>query len=132
MLPGLFLFIYLFVCLFWLLQVLVLACGIFVETCRIFSCSTQTSSLWPADFLVAACMRDLVPRPEIKTRPPALQAWSFIHWTTRKIPEFFFLKIYLFIYLFIILFWLHWVLVVLHGIFTEACRIFLCGTRASL
>ena len=32
-----------------------------------------------------------------------------------------------FFYLFIYLFWLHWVLVVAHGIFVAVCRIFSCG-----
>ena len=36
----------------------------------------------------------------------------------------------LFIHLFI--FWLHRVLVVAHGIFVEACRVFCCGVQASL
>ena len=31
-------------------------------------------------------MWDLVPRPEIKARPPALGAWSLNNWTTREVP----------------------------------------------
>ena len=38
-------------------------------------------------FLVAACMRDLVPGPGIEPRPPALGAWSLTHWTTRGSPS---------------------------------------------
>ena len=44
------------------------------------------SSLWHEDFLVAACMRDLVPQPGIEPRPPVLGAWSLTHWTTREVP----------------------------------------------
>ena len=29
---------------------------------------------------------DLVPRPEIEPRPPALGTWSLSLWTTRKVP----------------------------------------------
>ena len=58
---------YLFI---WLLRVLVAAC-------RLFSCSMQTLS---------CSMWDLVPRPRIKPRPPALGAWSLSHWTTREVP----------------------------------------------
>ena len=38
-----------------------------------------------ADFLVAACMWDLVPPPGIEPRPPALGARSLTHWTTREV-----------------------------------------------
>ena len=48
----------------WLCRVLVLAY-------RVFSCN-----LW-----------DLVPRPEIEFRPPALGAWSLSHWTNREVPS---------------------------------------------
>ena len=49
-------------------------------------------------------MRDIVPWPGIKPRPPALGAWSLNHWPTREVPptiSFFLKKIYLFIYLFL-------------------------------
>ena len=36
--------------------------------------------------IVAACMRDLVPRPGIEPRPPALWVRSLTHWTTREVP----------------------------------------------
>ena len=36
--------------------------------------------------LVAAFMRDLVPRPGIEPGPPALGAWGLTHWTTREVP----------------------------------------------
>ena len=35
--------------------------------------------------LVVACVRDLVPRPGIEPRSPALGAQSLIHWTTRQV-----------------------------------------------
>ena len=57
----LFFFNYLFI---WLIQVLVAALGIF-DLCR--------------------GVKDLVPWPGIKSGPPALEAWSLSHWTTRKV-----------------------------------------------
>ena len=46
--------IYLFIYLFWLLRVLAVAHGVFIEACGIFRCGG--SSLWHAGFsLVAAC-----------------------------------------------------------------------------
>ena len=39
--------------------------------------SPSLSSMW-----------DLVPWPEIKTRPPVLEAWSLDHWTTREVCIF--------------------------------------------
>ena len=44
---------------------------------RIFSCSMQALS---------CSMWDLVPRPGIRSRHPALGAWCLSHWTTREIP----------------------------------------------
>ena len=41
---------------------------------------------------VAARMRDLVPRPGIEPRPPALGAWSLNHSTTREVQEIIFLN----------------------------------------
>ena len=32
-------------------------------------------------------MRDVVPWPGIKPRPPALGTWSLSHWTTREVPQ---------------------------------------------
>ena len=29
----------------------------------------------------------LVPRPGIEPGPPALEAWSFNHWTAREVPK---------------------------------------------
>ena len=46
---------------------------------------------WLRRVLVAACMWDLVPRPGIKPGPPTLGAWSLTHWTTREVPEVYFL-----------------------------------------
>ena len=40
-----------------------------------------------ADFLVVACMLDLVPQPGIKPGAPALGARSLTHWTTREVPQ---------------------------------------------
>ena len=54
--------IYLFI---WLCWILVVARGIFIVACGIFSCS----------------ICDLVPWPGIKPRPPALVAWNLSHWT---------------------------------------------------
>ena len=36
--------------------------------------------------LVAACMRDLVPRPGIKPGPPTLGTWCLTHWATGEVP----------------------------------------------
>ena len=38
-----------------------------------------------------AC-RMLVQRPEIEPMPPAVEAWSLNHWTTREVPLHFFLR----------------------------------------
>ena len=54
--------------------------------------------------------------------------WVFICDSTYLI---FFLRFIIYLFLFY-LFLLRRVLVAAHGIFVEACRIFLCGTRASL
>ena len=45
------------------------------------------SSLQLADFLVAACVQDLVPWPRIKPGSPALGAQRLTHWTTREAPS---------------------------------------------
>ena len=59
-------------CLFvWLQHILAAACWIFVMACEIFSDS----------------MRDLVPRPGIEPRPPALGVLSLSPQTTREAPE---------------------------------------------
>ena len=84
-------FIYLFIWLFW---VLVAASEVFAAARGICSCGI---GMW--DLLVAACgifscgmqtlncgMWDLVPRPGIEPRSPALGAWSLGHWTTREVP----------------------------------------------
>ena len=39
------------------------------------------------NFLVAACMWDLVPRPGIELWSPALGAWGLSHWTTGEVPR---------------------------------------------
>ena len=62
----------LFIYLFWLRWVLVVACGIF--------------QLRHVDFLVAACMQDLAPRPGIEPGLLALGVQSLTHWTTREVP----------------------------------------------
>ena len=40
-------------------------------------------------------MWDLVPWPGIEPRPPALEAWSLSHQTTRDIPKFYCILLYL-------------------------------------
>ena len=55
---------------FFLLILFIWLCPFLVEACKIFSCS-----MW-----------DLVPRPGIEPRPPALGARSLSHWTTREVP----------------------------------------------
>ena len=42
--------------------------------------------IWLHRVLVAARMWDLVPRPGIEPRPPALEAWSLNHCATREVP----------------------------------------------
>ena len=76
--------IYLFI-----LVVLGLSCGtwdlhcsmrdLLVAACRLLAVA--------CGLLVVACMWDLVPRPGIELRPPALGAWSLTHWTTREVPK---------------------------------------------
>ena len=53
---------------------LVAACGLSVVACRL---------------LVAARMRDLVPRPGIEPGPATLGVWSLTHWITREVPTWF-------------------------------------------
>ena len=61
----------LFICLFiWLHQVLVTAC-------KIFSCG-----LWSLNY----SMWNLVSLTGMEPGPPALGAWSLIHWTSREVP----------------------------------------------
>ena len=31
-------------------------------------------------------MRNRVPQPRIEPMPPAVEAWSLNHWTTREVP----------------------------------------------
>ena len=69
---------YLFNLFIWLCQIFVEAHGIFVVACGIFSWGMRALS---------CSMRDLVPQPGIKPRPPALGAWSPNHWTTREVPH---------------------------------------------
>ena len=52
----------------------------------IFSCSTQ-------DLFFSYSMWDQVPLPGIKTRSPALGAWSLSHWTTREVPYIFLMSL---------------------------------------
>ena len=51
---------------------------VLVAACGIFSCGSQTLSCG---------MWDLVPWLGTEHRSPALRAWSFNHWTTRKDPS---------------------------------------------
>ena len=60
-----------------------MACGLLVAACRLLVVACR--------LLVAACMWDLVPRPEIEPRPPALGAWSLSHWTTREVPQVYYI-----------------------------------------
>ena len=69
--PYPFLFLKIFIYLFWLCQVLVVACELLVE----------------------ACMQDLVPQPGIEPGSPALRAQSLTHWTTREVPPYSFLEL---------------------------------------
>ena len=102
-----FIFIYLFI---WLCKVLAatLRILIFVVACGMFSCPT-----WP----LSCSLWDLVPWPGIKSKPPALEAWSLRHWTTTKVPKwpyltkhsgYFPLVIYLMVYevLYFVLFYI--------------------------
>ena len=36
--------------------------------------------------------QDLSSRPGIEPAPPALEAWSLNHWTTREVPQIIFLN----------------------------------------
>ena len=53
------------------------------------SCSRPAPYLRLAGSLVAACMWDLIPRPGIEPRPPALGARSPKHCATREVPCFY-------------------------------------------
>ena len=77
--------------LFWLHWVLVSVQGIFdlVVACVFFKCGMQT---------LRCGMWNPVPWPGIRAGPPALRAWGLSHWTTRKVPIYWFFK-HLFIYL---------------------------------
>ena len=52
--------------------------SIFIEICKIFSCSMQTLSwgLWV-----------LVPPPGVEAKLLALGAWTLSHWTTKEVPH---------------------------------------------
>lgn len=54
-------------------------------------CSTRevlSAPLFITLFFGHGCgLHDLVPQPGIKHEPPALQAWSLNHWTTREVPS---------------------------------------------
>ena len=52
----------------------------------VFSATCRVSWLQCADFLVAACMWDLVPRPGIEPRLPTLGLWTLTPWTTMGSP----------------------------------------------
>ena len=39
-------------------------------------------------------MQDLVPPPGMEPRPPALGVQSLSHWTTREVPEGWYLSVY--------------------------------------
>ena len=77
-------FLFNFIYLFWLRQVLVAARGTFVAACGLLVAACK--------LLVVACMQDLVPPPGIEPRPPALGAQSLTHWTTREVPKISILK----------------------------------------
>ena len=72
-LPSSLSLLYLFISLAAQRQVSVAACGcgIFVAACGLLS-----YGMW-----------DLVPRPGIEPRPPALGAQSLNHWTTSEVPQ---------------------------------------------
>ena len=42
--------------------------------------------IWLCWVILSCGMWDLVPRPGIKPRPPALGTWNLSHWTTRQVP----------------------------------------------
>ena len=62
----------------WHVDFLVAACGLLVAAGEVLVAACEV--------LAVACMQDLVPQPGIETRPPALEAWSLTHWTTREVP----------------------------------------------
>ena len=47
----------------------------------------QFKDIWTllSDWLQSVACGILVPRPGIETAPPALEAWSLNHWTTREV-----------------------------------------------
>ena len=69
---------------FFLKILIYLAHRVLVVACRIFSCDMRT---------LRCGMWDLVPSPGIKPGPPALEAQSLSHWTTREGPILAFLRL---------------------------------------
>ena len=56
-------------------------------TFRIFSFFFFLTFLWPRH----AARGILVPQPGLEPTPPAVEAWSLNHWTTREVPQDLFL-----------------------------------------
>ena len=78
----------------WVLSILFLCpvVGFFKKTSIYLGCPrSQVQHVGSSVFVVVAygifncSMWNLVPRPGIKLRPPALGAWSLSHWTARKV-----------------------------------------------
>ena len=47
----------------------------------------KKTNIYLTDLDLSCGKWDLVPRPGIKLRPPALGAWSLSHWTAREDPH---------------------------------------------
>ena len=82
--------------------------------------------LWPISYVAKMFMAKMLvakmPRANTLT---AKSTQNHLYSTLFFLNLFFLYLFYLFIY-----FWLHWVLVVAHGIFIAACGIFRCGAQA--
>ena len=77
--------IYLFI---WLYQALVVALGILVASCSSLSlCCTGSLAVTP---WTVARMWDLSPPTRDQTPVPCIVQWTLNHWTTRKVPAWFF------------------------------------------
>ena len=73
------------VCELYLNKASILFQYLLIGLCQVLAAAYGTFDLHCTmqDLLVVACEIYLVPQPGNEPRPPALEAWSLSHWTTR-------------------------------------------------